>query len=78
MADIMERRKHLKIKLKALRVNAELTQEEAASELGITKRTLQKWEDYQTSPTGAQLTRMANLYGCTLDDIFLPDPLARS
>lgn len=66
----------MKIKLKALRVNAEMTQEEAAAALGITKRTLQKWEDYTTSPTGAQLTRMASLYGCTLDDIFIPEPLA--
>lgn len=66
----------MKIKLKALRVNAELTQQEAAEKLGITKRTLQKWEDYETSPTGVQLSRIANLYGCTLDDIFLPEPLA--
>lgn len=66
----------MKIKLKALRVNAELTQKEAAEKLGITKRTLQKWEDYETSPTGVQLSRIANLYGCTLDDIFLPEPLA--
>lgn len=66
----------MKIKLKALRVNAELNQAQAAEKLGITKRTLQKWEDYETSPTAVQLSRIAELYGCTLDDIFIPEPLA--
>lgn len=65
----------MKIKLKALRVNAELNQAQAAEKLGITKRTLQKWEDYETSPTAVQLSRIAELYGCTLDDIFIPEPL---
>ncbi len=68
----------MKIKLKALRVNAEMTQKEACEKLGVTQRTLQNWEDYKTSPSGAQLSRLADLYGCTLDDIFLPPPLARS
>lgn len=66
----------MKIKLKALRVNAELNQAQAAEKLGITKRTLQKWEAYETSPTAVQLSRIAELYGCTLDDIFIPEPLA--
>ena len=66
----------MKIKLKALRVNAEMTQKEASEKLGVTQKTLQNWEEYKTSPTGAQLSRLADLYGCTLDDIFLPKMLA--
>ena len=66
----------MKIKLKALRVNAEMTQKEASEKLGVTQKTLQHWEEYRTSPTGAQLSRLADLYGCTLDDIFLPKMLA--
>lgn len=66
----------MKIKLKALRVNAEMTQKEASEKLGVTQKTLQNWEEYRTSPTGAQLSRLADLYGCTLDDIFLPKMLA--
>ena len=66
----------MKIKLKALRVNAEMTQKEASEKLGVTQKTLQNWEEYRTSPTGAQLSRLADLYGCTLDDIFLPKILA--
>ena len=68
----------MKITLKALRVNRDLTQEQAASALNITARTLQNWEDYKTFPNGPQLVRICDLYGCELKDIFLPDVLVKT
>lgn len=68
----------MKITLKALRVNRDLTQEQAASALNITARTLQNWEDYKTFPNGPQLVRICDLYGCELKDIFLPDVLGKT
>lgn len=66
----------MKIQLKALRVNKDLTQDEAANALNVTKRTIQNWEDYKTFPTGQQLMAICTLYGCELNDIFLPEKLA--
>ena len=68
----------MKIKLKALRINKDMSQAQVAEALGITVRTLQNWESYTTSPTAMQLVKLSELYECGLDNIFLPDELAKS
>jgi DNA-binding XRE family transcriptional regulator len=68
----------MKMKLNALRVNAGLTQSEAAKEVGVSKNTLIKWESYMTFPKANQLMKLCSMYGCSVDDIFLPDTLAKS
>ena len=66
----------MKISFKALRVNAELTQKEAAEKLDITPATLQNWEAYITYPTAKQLMQMCSVYHCELSDIFLHESFA--
>lgn len=68
----------MKISLKALRVNKEMSQDEAAAALKVTKRTIQNWESYTTFPTAQQLLNICTTYGCELGDIFLPSKLAKS
>lgn len=69
----------MKITLKAARVNADLTLEDAAKELGITKNTLISYEKYRTIPDMAMGSAMASLYGASVDDlIFLPRDCALS
>ena len=68
----------MKITLKALRINADLTQDEAASKLGVSRVTLQNWEANRTFPNISHLTKMCQLYDCTLDDVFIPSSLAKS
>lgn len=68
----------MKVSLKALRVNREMSQEDAAKAIGVTKRTIQNWESYTTFPTGRQLIDICRIYGCGLNDIFLPEMLAKS
>lgn len=69
----------MKITLKAARVNAELTLEAAAKQLGITKNTLISYEKYRTIPDMVMGTAMASLYGTSVDNlIFLPDNCALS
>lgn len=69
----------MKLKLKAARVNAELTLEQAAKELGITKNTLISYEKYRTTPDMEMGAAMASLYGAKVDDlIFLPVDCALS
>jgi len=57
------------ITLKAARVNAEMTQSEAAKALGISKNTLLSYEKYKTVPDIEKSKKIAALYGCTVDDL---------
>lgn len=68
----------MKVSIKALRVNAELSQQEASEKLNVTTRTLQNWESNITFPTAAQLVTICEVYGCTLNDISFPKKLAKS
>ena len=66
-----------KLRLAGLRVNAELTQEDVANALHVSKSTVGKWEKYITSPTATQLQQLCNLYHCTLNDVFIPSKLSK-
>lgn len=68
----------MKISLKAMRVNAKLNQKEVAKAIGISPNTLVNWENSYTFPDVTQLSKLCFLYGCKMDDIFLPDKLAKS
>lgn len=59
--------------LKAARVNAGLTQAEAAAKLGVSPDTLSNWEARKTFPNVPQIKRIEEVYGVTYNDIiFLP------
>ena len=69
----------MKITLKAARVNADFTLEDAAKRLGIAKNTLISYEKYRTIPDMEMGAAMASLYGASVDDlIFLPKNCALS
>lgn len=57
------------ISLAAARVNADLTQAEVCKALKIGKTTLVKYEAYKTFPDIDRATQLAELYGCSLNDI---------
>ena len=59
----------LQITLKAARVNADFTQEEVERRLGISKRTLIRWENGETQPKESSLLALCHLYGVTPEDI---------
>ena len=68
----------MKIKLKALRVNADMTQKDVAEKVSVTRETIQNWESHKTFPNVQTLQKLCVLYGCTLDDVFIPSSLAKS
>lgn len=68
----------MKITLKALRVNANMKQEDVAKSIGVTTKTIQNWEGNVTYPTVPQLIALCELYKCQIADIFLPETLAKS
>lgn len=55
------------------RQKAGLTQQQAATALGINQATVCLWESGKTSPRAALLPRIAALYHCTVDDLLRKD-----
>ena len=62
----------LRISLAAARVNAGMTQEEAAKAIKVTKQTLVNWEKGTAEPKISQARALSELYNMPLDNIFLP------
>ncbi len=58
-----------RISLKAARVNARLTQKEAAKRIGVTVLTLSKWESGKTEPKYSQAVKIGAVYGLPVDSI---------
>ena len=61
----------MKISIKAARVNAELTQIEAARKLGVCLSALASWERGEHHPAWRHVEAMAALYGCSTEDFRL-------
>lgn len=57
------------ILLKAARINAEKTQEEAGAFVGKSKVTIQNYESYTTIPDIETAMKLAEFYGLSVDDI---------
>lgn len=51
----------------AARVNAGLTQDEAANAMKVSKNTINNWENYKTMPNVMQARELCKIYGCPLD-----------
>lgn len=62
----------LKISLASARVNADMTQEEVARELSVSKSTIVSWEKGRTTPPTLYLQALLDLYKISADNIFLP------
>ena len=64
----------LKISLKAARVNAGLSQKEAAKLLKVSNKTLHSWESGETSPSAKYIDAICELYKVSYDNLnFLPN-----
>lgn len=57
------------ISLKAARVNANLSQDEAAKRLNVSKSTLSKWETGKCYPSIKYIPRITAVYNVRYDDI---------
>ena len=62
-----------KISIAAARVNANLTQAEAAKKLGIANNTLIKWEKGEEFPKINQMRDLCNLYEVPADCLKFPE-----
>jgi len=59
----------MRISLKAARVNRNLTQEEFASVLGVSKKTVVSWENGTTHPRTNLIEPICNALGVCVDNI---------
>jgi DNA-binding XRE family transcriptional regulator len=60
------------ISLAAARVNAEMTQEDTAKAMRVSKTTVVNWEKGKVIPGIPEMEMLSKLYGIPQDYIFLP------
>lgn len=61
----------MKMKLRALRVNKGLKAIEVADMLGVNVKTVSNWENGKNRIPFDSVKRLADIYGCTIDQIDL-------
>ena len=68
----MNKNNWVQMTFRAARVNADLSQEYAASKLGISSVTLRKYETGECVPRADVLHAMSKLYGAPVDQLAVP------
>ena len=58
------------ISLEAARINAGLSQRDAAKSIGVNVGTLSNWENGKTYPDIEKFRRLCEVYGCPADIVF--------
>lgn len=57
------------VKIKNARLKANLTQEQVAEELGVSRQTISNWENEKTYPDIVSVVKMSSLYAISLDHL---------
>ena len=60
-----------RISLEAARVNAKMSQKDAAIAIGVNVSTISNWEKGKTSPDADKFKELCDIYGCPMNLIFL-------
>lgn len=68
----------MKINLKAARVNANMTQEQAARKIDVHRQSIMDWENGKTKIGTVQLMALCSIYNVSIDDIILPKKSTKS
>jgi Predicted transcriptional regulators len=58
------------MKIKELRKAANLNQVMLAERMGVTQSTVSSWETGSAMPAASTLPKLADLLGCTIDDLY--------
>ena len=58
------------MRIKELRESKEISQKQLASDMGVLQTTISNWESEVALPRARDLPRLAELLGCTIDELF--------
>ena len=62
----------VQISLEAARVNAKMTQAEAAKEMGVSRQTIINWEKGKVAPGIPEIEKLSRIYCLPQDFFFIP------
>ena len=62
--------------IKQFREDAGMTKTDLAGRLGVTRQAVGNWERGVSYPTAANLLQMAELFGCTVDELLGREEMA--
>lgn len=63
----------MKNRIKELRVSKNISQQELANQLNVTRQAITRWENGTINPSTENLIALANFFNCTIDYIILKD-----
>lgn len=58
------------MKIKELRTERELTQEDVSRAMEVDRSTVAKWETGAAFPPGNKIPKLAEVLGCTIDELY--------
>lgn len=62
------------LRITKLRKAAGLTQTQLAVRMGVAQNSISMWEHEVILPRTRDLPRLAAVLGCSIDELFIPDP----
>lgn len=62
------------MRIRELRSKSEMSQSNLASEMGVAQTTVSQWELEIALPRTRQLPDLARVLGCSIDELFVPEP----
>lgn len=65
-------------KLKSLREAKSLSQADVAVAVGVSPQAVSKWEREESDPQWAFAPKLAELFGCSIDELFGREPPERT
>lgn len=63
--------------IKYYRNELNYSQEQLAKEVGVTSKTIVRWEKYQKPPNSKYLKKLSIIFKCSIDDLFIDRPKDR-
>ena len=65
------------MRIKELRETQDLSQQELAARMGVTRNAVTNWEAEMALPKARDLPLLAHVLGCTITELYDPDYLAQ-
>lgn len=62
------------MRIKELRRSAKITQANLALKMGVAQNCISQWENEVALPRTRQLPDLARVLGCSIDELFVPEP----